>query len=106
MITFTRLTKKDYKIDTETVSEIRYKCKSTYIWEEPLAFIQRDCNGRVVVFIVGDDLYYADGDNLTIRRVIEALKYTNPITTYTEGKCEVLDELVINASSNIILVKN
>lgn len=98
-ITHCMLSNNEYKIDTETVSVII--CKSTYVRNQPLAFIQKDCNGRVIVLYIGFVSCYIDGDNLTIQRVIEAIGYTNPSC---EGNCNVLDELVINAPFNIISV--
>ena len=96
-ITFTRIIHNDYKIDT--VCEIIHKCKGMYSWDRPLAFIQKDSNGRVIVFIVGDDLFYVNGNNLTIRRVIKAIGYKDPL-------CDILDELVVNAPYNIIYIAN
>ena len=68
------------------------------------AFIEHDLN-RVVVFIK-KKWYFVNGENLTIRRVLEAIGYKKYVVTWVSRgeKCDIHDELVVNAPTNTIRV--
>lgn len=95
MTTFTHI--KNNLLDTTQVSQILYD-------DIPVFSIEYALN-RVVVSIK-NEWYYVDGENLTIRKVIEALGYKRCIVTWASHgeRYDVLDELVINAPQNTIRI--
>lgn len=68
------------------------------------ALIEHDLN-RVVVFIK-KKWYFVNGENLTIRRVLEAIGYKKYVVTWVSRgeKYDIHDELVVNAPTNTIRV--
>ena len=68
-----------------------------------VAWIEHDCK-RAMVF--KDHWYYVNGENVTIRDVLEAIGYTKYVVTWTSRgeKYDIHDEIVINAPQNTIRV--
>ena len=68
-----------------------------------VAWIEHDSN-RAMVF--KDRWYYVNGENVTIRDVLEAIGYTKYVVTWASRgeKYDIHDELVINAPQNTIRV--
>ena len=93
-ITFTRV--ENFQ-DTTQVSQIIYD-------NIPVAWIEHDSK-RVIVYN-NNDWYYINGDNLTIRRVVESLGYKRYIVSWVERgeKYDVHDMLVVNAPQNTIRI--
>ena len=68
------------------------------------AWIEYDLDS-VIVFIK-KQWYYVNGENITIRRVLEALGYKKYVVTWVSRgeKYDIHDQLVINAPANTIRV--
>ena len=96
MATFTRISNSDI-IDTTQVSQILYD-------DIPVAWIEYDLKNIIVHY--KDDWYYAEGNNLTIRQVVEAIGYKRVVVTWAKNgeRYDILDELVIKAPQNTIRI--
>jgi len=97
MTTFTRITNIDIS-DTIQVCQIIFD-------NIPVVWIEYDLLKRIIVQFK-DESYYIDGNNLTVRQVVNALNYKRPIVSWTQQgeKFDVLDELVVNAPLHTIHV--
>jgi hypothetical protein len=95
MTTFTRI---ENLQDTTQVSQIIYD-------NIPVAWIEYDDLKRVIVYHK-DEWYHVDGENLTIRKILEALGYKRYVVSWAERgeRYDVHDELVVNAPSNTIRI--
>ena len=97
MTTFTRIPNSDPLDDTTQVSQILYD-------DIPVAWIEH--NLKRVILHYKDDWYYIDGNNITVRQVVEAIGYKRSIVTWAERgeRYDVLDSLVVTAPQNTIRV--
>lgn len=100
MTTFTRLSAESIKDETTQVSQILFD-------DMLVACIEYDTLNRVIIYIKDKDWYYVNGDNITVRKVVQALGYSQrPIVTWAKHgeRYDVLDQLVINAPQNTIRI--
>lgn len=98
MITFTRITNIELISDTTQISQI-------ILDNHPIAWIEYDNLKRVIVNF-NNDWYYINGDNITIRQVVEAIGYKRFVVSWTERgeKYDVRDQLVIHAPQHTIRI--
>jgi len=96
-ITFTRITE-NFQQNITQVSKIIYD-------NIPVAWIKYDDLKRIIV-CYKKELYYIDGENLTIRKVVKAIGFTRFIVSWAERgeRYKVQDELVIHAPQNTIRI--
>jgi len=95
-ITFTRI--ENIQEETTQVSQIIYD-------NIHVAWIEYDQLKRVIVYYK-DDWYYINGENITVKKLVEALGFKRFIVSWAERgeRYEVRDELVIKAPPNTIRI--
>jgi len=71
----------------------------------PVAWIDYDSCNRVLVF-TKNKWHYVNGENITIRNVLEAIGHTKYVVTWVKRgeKYDIHDQLVINVPENTIRV--